>query len=102
MPLRSVPLFIAPVVSLAIFVWVVLCIVFGFAGQEQKATSLFFLGFISAAVCSHTARRLYPSRSAPASRAPFLLNAAGLATFLSWIALSLLSSAWQHLVHRGA
>jgi hypothetical protein len=102
MSFRSIPLFIAPVLSLAIVVWVMLCILFGFPGQELKATSLGFLAFISAAVCGHTAHRLYPRRSTPAFRAPFLVNAAGLAAFLSWIALSFLSVAWQHLVHRAA
>ncbi len=100
--LRSISLFIAPVVSFATVAWVVLCLLFGFPGQEQKATSVALLGFASAGVCAYTTGRLYPRRSTPDFRAPFLLNAAGLAAILSWIALSYFSAMWQHLMHRAA
>src|SRR5262249_30439833 len=98
--IRSIPLFIAPVVSFAILVWVVLCLLFGWAGQELKGTSLAFLALVVGGICAYTARRLYPRRSAPDVRAAFLLNGAGLAAFLSWFALLALSGAWQYLIDR--
>jgi hypothetical protein len=93
-------LFIAPVVSFAILAWVALCLLFGFAGQEQTATSMGLLAFLSAGVCTDTARRLYPRRALPEFRALFLLNVAGVAGILSWFARSLLSAAWQYLIPR--
>ena len=95
----SVPLFIAPVVSFGISVWVALCLLFGWAGQELKGTSLAFLALVAAAICAYTARRLYPRRLVPDFRAAFLLNAAGLAAFLSWFGLLSLSGMWQYLIH---
>jgi hypothetical protein len=102
MSLRSIPLFIAPVLSFAIVVWVVLCLLFGFPGQELKATSLGFLAFVSAGVCRYTSLRLYPRRAVSDFRAAYLVNAAGFATILIWLVLMILSGVWQHLIHRAA
>ena len=102
MPLRYLPWFIAPIAAFAIVVWGVLCILFGFSGQERTAESAGILALIAAPICGASARRLYPGRTMPEWRAGFLLNAAGLTAILVWFALSLLIPFWQYLIHRGA
>ncbi len=89
-------------VAFAIIVWVVLCLLFGYSGQERTKASVGFLALASVAVCAYSTGRLYPRRATPDLRAAFLLNAAGLAAIVIWFALSLLSVAWQYLMHRAA
>jgi hypothetical protein len=100
--LRSIPLYIAPIMAFAIIVWIALCMFAPPAGEASQAELVGLLAYASIGVCAYTVGRLSPRRKAPDLRIPFFLNAAGLAVLLGWFALSLLSGLWHNLLQRAA
>jgi hypothetical protein len=98
--LRSLPLYLAPIVAFAIIVWAILCALAPPPGPHSEAELVGLLAIVAAAVCAFSSGRLYPHRETPDLRAPFFLNAAGLAVLVAWFALGLFDILWHVLLHR--
>jgi hypothetical protein len=99
--LRSIPLYIAPIMAFAIVVVATLWTLSP-PSDRTLSESLALLALVSMAVCAYTAGRLYPRRAISDLRVPFFLNAAGLAVLLGWYALALFYGLWQLFMHGAA
>jgi len=98
--LRSLPLYIAPIVIFAVMVSAVLSAVAPPPGFGDEAVGL--VALLASLVCALTTSRLYQQRQRPDLSAPFFLNAAGLTVYLADYALHVLFFLWDLVLHRTA
>jgi hypothetical protein len=100
MTLRSIPLYVAPILAFAV---IGASILWAYAPPTDRtpSESIGFLALLCLVVCASTAANLYQRREIPDLRIPFFLNAAGLGVLLVWLVLCLSAGLWHSVISHG-